>query len=202
MPAHPRLSLTDFVDVVHASGTPKATIVKTVKQRPDYQPAFDFYKQIRDGIAKAHRSGKTRKEFNALPRFSSDPKKLQNYTELRKAYFKWWGKKTFTWFSPPRASYHYSTLEIFINPELGLEWGGARHLLKLYFKEAKLTKPRATLILDLMESTLRTKCTPQTELCLLDIRTSKLFVRPPGPPATIPLVNAEIAYIEALWPYM
>jgi len=54
----------------------------------------------------------------------------------------------------------------------------------------------------LMESTLRTKCTPQTELCLLDIRTSKLFVRPPGPPATIPLVNAEIAYIEALWPYM
>ncbi len=202
MPANPKLSLTDFVDIVHASGTPKATIVRNVKQRPDYQPAFDFYKRLRDGIVKAHRQGKTRSQFNALPTFSTDPKKLSVYTELRKSYSKWWGKKTFTWLPTPRASYVYGSLEILVNPELLLEFDGKRHLLKLYFKEAKLSKARALLILDLMETTLRSKCSAQTELCILDIRNSKLHVRKAGPALTVPLVNAEIAYISALWPHV
>lgn len=202
MATHPQISLTDFVDVVHRSGTPKATKVKTVKQRPDYHPAFDFYKPIREGIIKVHRDGKSRKQFNALPKFSNDPKKTEIYNKLRNAYSKWWGRKNFDWVPPPRESYLHGTAEIFVNPELGLDWNGTRHLIKLYFKDLKLTKQRAALILDLMECTLRPKCTPQTELCLLDIRNNKLFTRPAGPLATIPLVNAEIAYIEALWPYV
>ena len=46
----PQISLTDFVDIVSTSGTPKATKVKQVKYRPAYNPAIDFYKRIRDDI--------------------------------------------------------------------------------------------------------------------------------------------------------
>ncbi|MEZ4253047.1 MAG: hypothetical protein R3B99_32975 [Polyangiales bacterium] len=42
------ISLTDFVDFAMESGTPKVTKVAEMKDRPDYQPAFDFYKRRSD----------------------------------------------------------------------------------------------------------------------------------------------------------
>ena len=45
-----RLSLTDLVDIVSKSGTPKATKVSHVKARPDYEPAHDFYRPLREQI--------------------------------------------------------------------------------------------------------------------------------------------------------
>jgi hypothetical protein len=43
-----RVSLTDFVDIVSKSGTPKATKVAQVKKRGRYEPAVDFYKPLRE----------------------------------------------------------------------------------------------------------------------------------------------------------
>lgn len=36
------MSLTDFVDIVSKFGTPEANKVTSIKERPDYEPAFDF----------------------------------------------------------------------------------------------------------------------------------------------------------------
>jgi len=41
----PEISLTDFVDFTSASGTSKLSKLKQFKSRPEYEPAFDFYKK-------------------------------------------------------------------------------------------------------------------------------------------------------------
>lgn len=51
----PQLSLTDFVDIVSKSGRPKATKVLQVKERPEYEPAFDFYRPFREHVIETHR---------------------------------------------------------------------------------------------------------------------------------------------------
>src|SRR5438552_2034984 len=46
----PRLSLTDFVDVVTRSGSAKVTKISQIKNRPAYSPQTDFYKAVRECI--------------------------------------------------------------------------------------------------------------------------------------------------------
>lgn len=59
------LSLTDLIDVVSKSGTPKATKVCQIKNRPAYQPAIDFYKPLRDAFVKIHAEGADRASLDA-----------------------------------------------------------------------------------------------------------------------------------------
>lgn len=201
MPApSPELSMTDFVDIVHQSGTPKATKIRQVKQRPDYHPAFDFYKPIREAIADTHASGGSKLAFQAVAGAVSDPKKIANYPAVISGYSKWWGRKTFTWLTPPKEEYSSSGVTVTVNPEVGLAWADEKHLIKLYFKESRISKARVSLILDLMEHCLRPSVDDDVTMSVLDVRAGKLHSRSSRPLATIPLVNAELAYIAHLWP--
>jgi hypothetical protein len=74
----PKLSLTDFVDIVSKSGTPKSTKVAQVKHRPPYSPATDFYKPLRDEITQVHASGLTKATLTRFGSSISDPKKAAN----------------------------------------------------------------------------------------------------------------------------
>ena len=192
--------MTDFVDIVHQSGTPKATKVRQVKQRPEYHPAFDFYKPVREAIADTYQSGGAKAQFQAVAGAVSDPKKVSNYPAVISGYSKWWGKKPLSWFTPPKHEYVSSGVHVAVNPELGLSWGSEKHVIKLYFKEAKIEKYRVTLILDLMEYCLRPSVDVDATMSVLDVRASRLYSRGGGPLATIPLVDAELAYIAHLWP--
>ena len=90
----PELSMTDFVDIVHQRGMPKATKIKQVKQRPDYHPAFDFYKPIREGVVTTHQQGGSKAQFQAVAGAVTDPKKQNNYPAAILGYSKWWGNKS------------------------------------------------------------------------------------------------------------
>lgn len=196
----PSLSLTDLVDIVSKSGTPKATRVATVKTRPDYMPAFDFYKPLREHIVEIHRQGGDRKALEALLSRLDDQKKLTNYPGAIEGYRKWWGRKRLEWFDPPKGSYVRGGMEVTVNPELGLRIDGTPHLVKLYFKADPLSRLRVELITVLMEATLRPKCEHGELMSVLDVRKSKLFtLSSPVAPAKA-VVDAELAYVAALWP--
>jgi hypothetical protein len=51
-----------------------------------------------------------------------------------------------------------------------------------------------------MEVALRQKCQPGDSLALLDVRQSKLFTVSAQIKPTKAVVDAELAYIAALWP--
>jgi len=196
----PKISLTDLVDIVSKSGTPKATKVAEVKARPDYEPAFDFYKPLRECIVDTHRGGRDKKALHAFLVSLTDAKKTANYPTAVNGYKKWWGRKDLTWFDPPRSTYQQSGVEVIINPELGLEVNGTRHLVKLYFKKEPLSKLRVDIITLLMESVLRPGSQHGEVMSVLDVRHAKLFPFDQAAPASKAMVDAELAYIASLWP--
>ncbi|MCZ7664805.1 MAG: hypothetical protein M5U22_18630 [Thermoleophilia bacterium] len=195
----PRISLTDFVDIVSKSGTPKATKVIQVKNRPKYEPAVDFYKPVRDFIVDAHRTGEPKSILAAALDSITDPKKLGNYPDVVTGYRKWWGSKALVWFDSPAGIFGARGIEVVVNPELGLIVNGQRHLIKLYFKANALAKNRVDIVTHLMEFTLRSSCPRGEIMSVLDIRRAKL-ISPTVPIARLgPALDAELAYIAALW---
>lgn len=195
----PRLSLTDFVDIVSASGTPKATKVRQVKERPGYEPAFDYYKQLRDGLVECHQAGEAKGQLDYHVGEVRNPKKVDNYTAVLAGYRRWWGRKSLEWFEPPSALFSRSGVDVSVNPELGLRINGNLHLVKLYFKADPLSKNRIDIITHLMEVCLRDQVSAETTMAVLDIRPGRLIC------PTVPIeglnaaLTAELAYVAALW---
>ena len=195
----PQISLTDFVDIVSKAGRPKATKVAQVKERPEYAPALDFYKPLRDHIVEVHRKGEDKNLISNVLTDLTDIKKIRNYPELVTGYKKWWGRKNLEWFNPPRDVYAHNGFEVIINPELGLVVNGERHVIKLYFKSDALSSLRIELITNLMEHQLRQKVIATDKFSILDVRNAKLFSVTGNSTASLPLINAEIAYIASIW---
>lgn len=195
----PRISLTDFVDIVLKSGTPKATKLNEVINRPEYHPATDFYRLVRDWIVATHSTGDSKSNLPKLLPTLTDKKKMGNYASVIEGYKKWWGAKSLEWFHPATGIYTAHGIDVSVNPELGLILNDKRHLVKLYFKSEPLTKSRIEIVAHLMKVTLNDKCQQETTMSVLDIRNSKLL-SPTVPIKSLnAMLDAEMAYIEAFW---
>lgn len=195
-----KISLTDFVDIVSKSGTPKATNVARVKHRPNYEPATDFYKPLRDRIVETHRNDLSPSNLGKLLFTLSDGKKIKNYPDLVSGYSTWWGKKKLQWLEPPSDSFIQHDIAVSINPELGLIVNDQPYLIKLYFKSEPLTRNRIDIATHLMEVCLRKHCHEGEVMAVLDIRNSKMFFPKVPIPSLSATLDAELAYIAALWP--
>jgi hypothetical protein len=84
---------------------------------------------------------------------------------------------------------------------LGLRINGTPHLVKLYFKPDPLAKLKIDIITYLMEISLRLQAHNDEIMSILDVRRARLFSHD----LTQDLggvVDAELAYIAALWDSM
>ena len=188
----PEISLTEFVDFVIKSGTPKLTQVKTIRKRHEegYEPSHDFYKKLRDGIIELHQEGQSKSTLDVLTSGIRDRNKRNTYPMLVKAYKKFLGRKQTAWFEPHKAHWKYGGLCVRVNPELGLSIDGDDHLIKLYFKDQKLTKERVAVISQMMLDALGDNAEGQNA-ALLDVRHSRLHVFDAPDPALKPLLEGE-----------
>ncbi len=198
----PRITLTDLIDVVAKLGSPKATKVAQIKNRPAYEPAADFYKIFRNGVIELHKKGDDKAALKAISTKTSDPKRTTHYAAMISGYTKWWGRKSITWFAPPSTVYSNSGIEVSINPELGLHISEQSYIVKLYMKSDALTKTRADLITALMESTLRDKTKMPAAMAVLDVKNGKLFEFSTSDKKFKPMIDAELAYIANIWPHL
>lgn len=186
------ISLTEFVDFVIKSGTPKLTEVRKIKRQHDegYHPSRDYWRKLRDGIVEYHQQERDGKFLDALHRGIPDENKRNNYPVLVKAYKKFLGRKKFDWFEPAKADWQYSDLCVRVNPELGLAIDGDDHLVKLYFKETKLTRERIAVLSHMMLNGLSGP-TDGLKVALLDVRSSRMHVFDSLDPALAPLLEGE-----------
>jgi len=198
----PDITLTQLVDVVSKSGSPKATCVKQIKEQlaSPYDPRNDFYKILREAIVDAHAGGLGKAHISSAASHVADPRRSAQYGPIATAYNSWWGRKTITWFAPPRSTWTPagSAFGVVVNPELGLDINGVHYVVKLYFKADTLSKARVDIITQLMHDEL-TPLHAGAQFSVLDIRNKKLHTVVP-PTGLGPALVAELAYVAALWP--
>lgn len=191
-----RVPFSTFMDFLMQSGLSKVTVVQEFKAGP-YHPAFDFYRAIREGLIDFHEAGKPKKALASLAMGLADPKKAPHYLAIVKGHKKFLGKQTLQWVAPPRANWPAGSIEIAVNPELGLEIGGNPHLIKLYFKAEKLPKKNVPIITRLMELALGPKAAG-AKLAVLDVRRGHLHVHPGTQPGLDALLQAEAATFASI----
>lgn len=188
----PEISLTEFVDFAIKSGTPKLTAVRRIRAQhaAGYHPARDYWRKLRDGIVEMHEQGQAKSALDALVKGVDDANKRKNYPVAARAYKKFLGQKSVAWFEPVRANWRHGNLSVRINPELGLILDGAPHLVKLYFKEQKLTKERVAIISHMMRAALGPRA-KGAKVALLDVRNSRLHAFGAPAPDLLPLLEGE-----------
>lgn len=80
-----KVGLTQFLDFTLKSSAAKTNFVKNLKSQPEYQPAFDYWKQLRDTVIKFHQNELPFECFETLVQ-TVDQKKKQNYIDVIKQY--------------------------------------------------------------------------------------------------------------------
>ena len=193
------VSLTDFIEFAIKMGPPKLTAVMRVRGRGKYSPAADFWKPVRERISEMRAfDNADLKELVEFARTRSDAKKNGRYVGAATGYKKFIGRKQVVSFQPPRAIWTPSRLRVRINPELGLVLNGERHVIKLYFKDEKLTKSRVELLTFLLRNQLGA-AEPDARFSVLDVSNSKLHTNQPKSVDLMPLLLGEAASFVAIW---
>ena len=193
------ISLTDFIDYVSKVGASKYTKVNEVFAREEYNPAFDFWKPLRDGIIDIHENKKDKSELNKILEGLTDKKKILRYPDLIESYKSFLGRKKYEWFEPPYKDWQTGDLRIRLNPELGLEIKGIQYVIKLYFKSEKLSQGKADLILLLMNTKLKRGYYKDVTFSILDIERNKLFEKTRLDNNHIALLEGEALSFMNIW---
>lgn len=194
------VSLTDFVIFILKSGTPRLTHVKALINRPPYKPATDYYKTLREAVTQFHQAGSTdwlileqaADRHVAGREGSKAPARIE-------AYRRFLGRKSVTWFEPPRTEWIFEELTVRLNPELGLVINGTPNVIKLYWKEERLSKRQIEMILYLMQTELSSHSPEGTQMAILDIPSAKLINSPVPTMDLRPLLRAEARAFIELW---
>ncbi len=179
------VSLTYFIDFVMKSGMPKLAVVRDFKEREEYEPVADFYKLVREALADAHKDPQPKKYLDRFFASVKDENRRKVYPEIIRAYKRFLGRKSVSFFQPPQALWKIGDLELHINPELGLLIDDVPHIIKLYFKEGRLVNNRIASVVHVMNLALRA-ASPESVIGILDVRHSKFH----GPRGANPNVNA------------
>lgn len=194
------ISLTDFTDFVVKSGSPKLTKVQEIRNREEYEPAKDYWKKVRDWMVKMHKENLSKSSLDhVLLEINPGRGKHENYVDIIESYKRFIGRKKTTWFDPPFKVWTNNQLAVKINPELGLNINGGKHIIKLYFKADVISKNKVDLILTLMRESLLDSVPEDCKLGLLDIRRKKLFTHDKIRGNLVPLIMGEALNFETIW---
>ncbi|MED0675818.1 hypothetical protein ABEV55_15790 [Aneurinibacillus thermoaerophilus] len=128
------VGLTQFLDfTLKGSGAAKTNFVRKVKYQPDYHPAFDHWRQLRNEIKRIHENNLDIATLDDLLK-TVDQKKRKGYQEAIKQYKKFVKGKQIEWFDVGKSHWAFENLLVRSTPEIGLVINGKPHLIKLYFK--------------------------------------------------------------------
>jgi len=201
----PSISLTQFVDFVVATGTPKLTRVRQIKREnaEEYKPWRDHWKILRDGIVEFHAVGDgDRKFFDRLLAGIEKQDKRRTYEPLVTNYKRFLGRKVIVRApADHNIVWKYKDLEVRVNPELRLTLNEEEQVIKLYFKKAPLAQNRVGIILLLMKHALPASPDPVT-YCLLDVHHNKPYTNKNPSDDMLPLLYGEADSFLTMWQYV
>lgn len=195
----PEVSLTDFVDFASKSGTSRMTAVRTIKQRPEYHPKRDYYRELREFLQDLHQGNASPDDFANVLAELKDTSKTKHFQDAFSGHKKFIGRRKLDYFEPSHWKWNHSELIVRVNPELGLLIDNVPHIIKLYFKADPLSRQKTDVITHMMEVSLRKKAPKGAIMGVLDLRRGKLYA-PTVPISGLDvLLASEAAAFMQLW---
>ena len=191
--------MSTFAEFASKTGPSKATVVKNWKYKPDYSPALDFYKDIRDALPEYCLK---RTDENGLEEIidSTSPKKRDHFKQAVEGFLTWKKSKSGSWRDPPRASWISHGVEIKVAPEIGFRNDdGVVTWVKLYFRSQKLKKYQADIYLEIMANAFDVSRSSDVVVSVLDVKEAREYLASGSRPAINSLLHAEAAYWTVLW---
>lgn len=200
------ISLTQFIDFTTKGSTAKTNSVRKIKQQPDYDPAKDYWKPLRDRIVKYHEKGQNLDVFEQLIANATEKRKA-NYTLAVKQYLKFLKGKETLWFSPGKAIWSYEELLVRSSPELGLLINDEPHLIKLYFKgeREKIDKRNISTALTLLNTAEYDKGETHVlnaKRSVLNIQKNSLHMNESVTPDQLLALRSEAQQFAFLWKHV
>ncbi|MBO6514606.1 MAG: hypothetical protein JJ974_11635 [Phycisphaerales bacterium] len=197
-----KLSMSVFTDFVSKSGQTKTTLVKQWKYKPDYSPATDFYRQVREALPDYCRKKVDTSKLDSLVANAS-PKRREHFEAAINGFMTWKKKKSGKWVEPMRSAWVSDRIRVSINPEIAYEsTEGVLNIVKLYFRGTKLTKKQADLYLELMAGGLAINHSKDTVVTILDVKESSEYHAVGSKPTVSALLKAEAASWSVLWDHL
>lgn len=193
------VTLTTFMDFVVASGTKKITCVRDAKKQYDrgYDPRFDFYRPLREGIIEMHKKGREPSSLSNVLANLTDQKKISSYPKCIDGYCECLGNKPLDYTPSRTYKWHSNGLVVRVNPEVILAIGGKPHAVKLYFKADPL--PLGTIAPMLRMIEMSVPKTTRAKPTIIDLQHAKMYTREKLDPSLDALLAAEAASFTVLW---
>lgn len=198
------ISLTQFIDFsTKVSTSAKINFIKKVKSDPDYSPAIDYWKQLRDEIRRIHEKGLPIEDLYNLSNNVSDAKK-ENYIKNIRNYVKFVKKHEVEFFSTGKGFWQYDSLHVRTAPELGLKIDGQNYLIKNYYKKnsknTKLTKKSIATTLTMMDlSMLEFEKPPNTKFAVINLQKGAIHESTPIMESDVLELKIEAGTLLDIW---
>lgn len=196
-----KISLTEFVNFINASGMAKMTIVSSAKAKHEEQEGnpYDYWKDFKDEVKKQLKRKGDRDDLWELVEDVREEVR-ENYNQMIAGYMKFWKPTRMEWVNPVKKMVHIGGVKMMLNPELGVKWQGREYMIKLYLKaNENLDKRHADIILAMMESELRDKVDADVEFAILDVRRGRLFTYVNNDPRLLILLKSEGREFAEMW---
>ena len=170
------ISLTRFLDFVNSNGLAKKAIVEKTMVPENYEPYKDFYKNLREAIISLHKEGASVDTLPTRVPWTNEIKK-KHYNELISGYQKWCKNKKIVFLESQSYIFDLEGISLSINPELIVNINNKPTVIKLYFKQPKLEKNSADIIITLLSMAFGSYDAKYSnfDFAILDIRHSRLF---------------------------
>jgi hypothetical protein len=189
-----KISLTDFIDFIVASGSAKQTIVSKFKKRKEYGYAVDYWRELRNTITDFHDDPALTKAYfeAAIETNFIDAGKKEKARPLLQNYKSFLGRKVIETKPIVKCDWRYNKdLTIRVNPELHVVINGVPQLVKFYFKgKPQLTKAKIDMALVLLKIATEDIIT-DVHYSILDLPQQKIWTQAAPNMKLLPLLKGE-----------
>ena len=199
------VSSTQFLTyTAKVSTSAKINEVKKIKHSPDYNPAIDYWKQLRDEIKRLHENNLSFEELPSLINKVSDTKR-KNYSRVISKYLTFLKSNEVKYFSSGK-SYWMLSNDLFVrtNPEMGLTVNGKNLYVKNWYKNAdnntKVTKRNINSSLTMMQLSERDfRLDDNENFAVLNLQNGKIIEASPLISESILELEVEAANFVNIW---
>lgn len=195
-----RLPLTSFVDFVQATGMARvATLKKAQKQKgKGYAKEKDYYMLLRGRLIGVLKDSRHIDELFIAVERTGVPHKKKNYKECISGITTFIRTNNIKWCGSVSGEWGYGGLSVNVNPELGLEIGGIKYAVRVYFKKDELMKIGKDSILYLIDHVIE-KSKSDHVPAILDARSGKFITKSNVNPLFSVVLESEAAAVVSMW---